>query len=85
MSLVLKDAFQLIEGVLEEGLPFVGVYLQKAIKRHVFTDNTGKIHIQLQAAILRLMICLFNFHHIFKKTSIIIIKQTADFITMSVL
>ena len=55
MSLVLKDAFQLVEGVLEEGLSFVGVYLQKAIKRHVFiTDNTGKIHYPVTSGNLKI-------------------------------
>jgi len=55
MSLVLKDAFQLVDGVLEEGLSFVGEYLQKAIKGHVFiTDNTGKIHYPVTSGNLKI-------------------------------
>lgn len=45
MSLVLRDAYQLVDGVLDEGLPFVGSYLEKMVKRPiVITDNKGQIH-----------------------------------------
>lgn len=42
MSLVLRDAYQLVDGVLDEGLPFVGSYLEKMVRRPiVITDNKG--------------------------------------------
>lgn len=45
MSQVLKDAYQLVDGVLEQGLPFVGSYLEKRIRRPILiTDDKGQIH-----------------------------------------
>lgn len=45
MSVVLRNVYQLVDRVLDEGLPFVGSYLEKTVKRPiVIADNKGKIH-----------------------------------------
>jgi PucR family transcriptional regulator, proline-responsive transcriptional activator len=45
MALILKSSYQLLDGMLEEGLPFVAAYLQKLINRSIIIiDNHGSIH-----------------------------------------
>lgn len=39
MALVLKSSYQLLDGMLEEGLPFVAAYLQKLINRSIIDKN----------------------------------------------
>lgn len=45
ISMVPRDTYVLVDGVLDEGLPFVASYLENQISRSIIiTDNNGKIH-----------------------------------------
>ena len=45
MSMAVRNAYELVDGVLDEGLPFVVSYLEVMIKRHIIiVDNNGQIH-----------------------------------------
>ncbi len=48
MAMAAKNTYELIEGLLDHGLPFIASYLEKAIKRPiVITDSGGVIHYPL--------------------------------------
>ncbi|MGB4503571.1 MAG: helix-turn-helix domain-containing protein [Syntrophaceticus sp.] len=45
VTVVPRDTYRLVDGVLDEGLPFVASYLENKISRSIIiTDNNGKIH-----------------------------------------
>lgn len=45
MSIQQLNAYQLLEGMLKEGLPFVALFMEKQLKRSVIiTDSIGRIH-----------------------------------------
>lgn len=45
MSIAVRNAYQLIDGLLEQGLDFVASYLEKSIKRPlIIVDHNGLIH-----------------------------------------
>lgn len=45
MSITLQSSYQLLDGMLEEGLPYVASYLQRLINHPIIiTDHTGFIH-----------------------------------------
>ena len=45
MSMAARNAFQLVDGLLDEGLDFVASYLEKSIKRTIIiVDHSGLIH-----------------------------------------
>lgn len=45
MSTVLRSTNQLIDGLLDKGIPFVGSYLEKTINRNIIiADSNGVIH-----------------------------------------
>jgi hypothetical protein len=45
MSMVVRNAFQLVDGLLDEGLDYVATYLEKSIKRSIIiADHQGQIH-----------------------------------------
>lgn len=45
MSVAARSVYQLVDGVLDEGLPFVGSYLEKMLNRPVIiTDSIGQVY-----------------------------------------
>ncbi|MGE5422450.1 MAG: PucR family transcriptional regulator [Ignavibacteriales bacterium] len=45
MSVALKSMYQLVDGILDEGLPYVAEYVEKLLNRPLaILDNTGVIH-----------------------------------------
>jgi hypothetical protein len=45
MAIALRSTYELVDGLLDKGLPFVASYLEKLINRRVIiTDNSGIIH-----------------------------------------